>query len=235
MKKLTFIISCLFISTMSSIAQSPITTPDNIASGNCLDFDGNDFVLVNSTLPSVGTVSMWISQSEINLTQPMNMFGSTVGADDRFWIGYRHTDNNLLINLGSGSTDDLGLQNPYLANEWTHLAVTFDYNNDIYRLYVNGINVSTSTVNRDAPTSNTFAIGYNNNAGLIPGQNYFFDGDIDEVRLWNVVRTEQEIRDNMCKTLEGNEAGLIGYWNMNEGNGGVVADLTTNGNDGTLQ
>ena len=32
----------------------------------------------------------------------------------------------------------------------------------------------------------------------------------------------------------GNEAGLVGYWNFNEGSGSTVTDLTSNGNNGTI-
>ena len=32
----------------------------------------------------------------------------------------------------------------------------------------------------------------------------------------------------------GNEAGLVGYWNFNEGSGNTVNDLTSNGNNGTI-
>jgi hypothetical protein len=62
----------------------------------------------------------------------------------------------------------------------------------------------------------------------------FFTGTIDDVRVWNVARTEQEIRDNMHRSLQGNEPGLIGYWRFDEGQGQIVQDMTSNQNHGTL-
>ncbi len=62
-----------------------------------------------------------------------------------------------------------------------------------------------------------------------------FVGQMDEVRIWNVARTQAQIRDNMCRQLTGTETGLVGYWNMNEGTGNTVNDLTTNNNHGTRQ
>lgn len=47
--------------------------------------------------------------------------------------------------------------------------------------------------------------------------------------------TQAEVRNSMCSTLDGNETGLVGYWNMNEGTGSVVTDLTSNANHGTRQ
>ena len=54
----------------------------------------------------------------------------------------------------------------------------------------------------------------------------------DEVRIWNDVRTETEIQTNMNKTLTGNENGLVGYWNFDDG---TAKDLTSNGNDGEMK
>src|SRR6185503_974172 len=39
---------------------------------------------------------------------------------------------------------------------------------------------------------------------------------IDEVRIWNVARTQREILDNMNHKLTGHEAGLASYWEMDE-------------------
>ena len=51
-----------------------------------------------------------------------------------------------------------------------------------------------------------------------------FVGAIDEVRLWNVARTQTEIQSYMLNPLKGSEQGLIGYWQF-EGN---LNDATTN-------
>lgn len=62
-----------------------------------------------------------------------------------------------------------------------------------------------------------------------------FGGLIDEVRLWDVVKTEEEIRDNRwVGAVKGDEPGLIGYWDFNEGNGQILNDKTQNQNHGTI-
>jgi hypothetical protein len=54
------------------------------------------------------------------------------------------------------------------------------------------------------------------------------NGAIDEVRIWNVARTQAEIQANMSQPLSGSEIGLIGYWQFNAmedlGVGGDGAD-----------
>ena len=58
-----------------------------------------------------------------------------------------------------------------------------------------------------------------------------FEGEIDELRVWNIARTQEEIKASMHTTLKGDDAGLIGYWDFE---GGTAEDRSKNGNDGTL-
>jgi len=43
-----------------------------------------------------------------------------------------------------------------------------------------------------------------------------FQGQLAEVRIWRVARTEQEIQDAMSKRLSGQEPGLAGLWNFDD-------------------
>ena len=69
----------------------------------------------------------------------------------------------------------------------------------------------------------------------------FLDGSVDEVRVWDYARSVTEINQTMNEILNGDEAGLVAYFNFEDGvpvngnNGGItqVIDLTGNGN-GTL-
>ena len=62
----------------------------------------------------------------------------------------------------------------------------------------------------------------------------FYEGGIDNFNFWNKVLSQSEIQSTMNNGLSGNEEGLVGYWNFNEGNGNVLTDLSANGNDGTI-
>ena len=79
------------------------------------------------------------------------------------------------------------------------------------------------------------------NAPLRVGQDRccsrYLNGAMDEVRVWNVLRTQEEIRENMHLTLKGNETGLVAYYQFNNddpaGTAGGVKDASGNSNDGT--
>ncbi|HTX18882.1 MAG TPA: LamG-like jellyroll fold domain-containing protein [Bacteroidota bacterium] len=116
-------------------------------------------------------------------------------------------------------------------NQWSHIAVVFQTGTNGVKFYLNGSLLSQNTAS-GALTTNTgeFAIGKQ-----APGNCdcNFFQGKIDEVRVWGVPRTQQQIRESMHRTLTGTEKGLISYWQFNEGSGTVAAD-SIGGNHGTL-
>ncbi|NMC53307.1 MAG: sortase, partial [Chloroflexi bacterium] len=61
-----------------------------------------------------------------------------------------------------------------------------------------------------------------------------FKGKISDVRFWNTVRSSEQIYADKNKQLTGSEAGLIGYWKLDETSGVIAEDSTSNNNDGTV-
>ncbi|MEQ8523721.1 LamG-like jellyroll fold domain-containing protein [Gracilimonas sp.] len=99
------------------------------------------------------------------------------------------------------------------ANQWTHIAATYD-GTDL-KIYVNG--------SLDATDSESRSIDPNPQPLLIGGPNAlngnFFSGELDEIRIWNVARTESEIADNFYKQLMGHQEDLISYFRFDESAG----------------
>jgi hypothetical protein len=62
----------------------------------------------------------------------------------------------------------------------------------------------------------------------------YMNGMVDEVRVWNVVRSGAQILANYQHPLAGGEPGLVGYYRFDEGAGQVVVDSSSAGNDGVL-
>ena len=117
--------------------------------------------------------------------------------------------------------------NNMITNQWTHVATTYSKTTQIAKIYVNGVLVKTQT-GVDLDVSGVGAgIGFNSGDTT-------FNGSMDEVRIWNVVRTDAEVASDMNACLTGNETGLYAYYNFNEGSGTTVNDLTANNFDGSL-
>ena len=60
-------------------------------------------------------------------------------------------------------------------------------------------------------------------------------GQIDDVSIWNVARSQSEIQNNMHKILNGDESNLVAYYPFDHTSGTALSDRTTNDNDGTLK
>lgn len=246
MKKLIYLTTLIVIQNLTfnlqnSFAQAP---NDNIGSGNCLHFDGtNDYVNVNAIENDVintteGTVEAWVKLD--NTTGVYSVFGIGTNEQSYFAVNFQQS-NKLIFFLKTANVVrwKYATNNIISANEWHHIACVQDGIKP--KIYVDGeqmaITLQQGNTSYDSyylddllNSGNNCFIGANQHVSIV---NYF-DGHIDEVRVWDKALTQAEIKDNICQTLVGNEAGLVGYWNMNEGTGTTVTDLTSNGNDGAL-
>ena len=59
-----------------------------------------------------------------------------------------------------------------------------------------------------------------------------FKGSIDEVRIWNIARSEDQIKEDMNRSLKGTEPGLVGYWNFDEDRGDIIENRALYLNNG---
>jgi len=96
---------------------------------------------------------------------------------------------------------------------WVHMAVVVN-GNDI-SLYVNGILKQTQTAPGTLNTGSAQLI-----IGRHPNGISYFNGVMDELRVWNVAKSQAQLQAAMYTELAGNEAGLIAYFNFNQGVGG---------------
>jgi len=98
------------------------------------------------------------------------------------------------------------------ANEWYHLAITWEGEN--VKLFVNGELVWEEN---NAVSSPIARQGYAFNIGRRGGENsYYMNGRLAEARVWGVARTQDEVREYMNRSLMGDEDGLLGYWPLQD-------------------
>lgn len=137
---------------------------------------------------------------------------------------------------GGGSIDEDILQvagigeltwfdNPLQAGKWYHLAFTCNSAGE-GRLYVNGENVVTGSVTMSADLTDGGA-DYGFSIGMVPRFKWGprpFNGYMSEVRLWDVVRSANQIKENMLN-VDPSTPGLVAYYKFN----GDVNDSSPNG------
>jgi len=136
--------------------------------------------------------------------------------------------------VGIGLNDGLGNNTGAISTAkipsgvWTHVAATYD--GATMKVYINGLLDGTNTFTLSLQNSSEALNIGRESAGL----GRYFGGKIDEVRIWNVARTQAQIAFNAGVELLGNEPGLVGLWHFNELAGTTAFDDTFNANNGTL-
>ncbi len=198
--------------------QDRITVPGNTA----YDFGTGDFTIE----ANVGNYSF-----DSNV---FPMILSARGEDEfnGFFVGIIESGNNpeVLFQLdgmnysSSGANLDDGLCH-HIAAKREGSTIT---------VYIDGTNayLLSSTANQNVTGDANLIIGNDEANNFINGMN----GQISEVRLWNVARTQEEIIANYDRELENVSSltNLVGYWKLNEGNGQEITDSSNLANDGVL-
>ena len=136
------------------------------------------------------------------------------------------------INSSSSTNGEIYDGNTLKFGIWTHLASTYDGTN--YRFYVNGVLAGSKTAGYSRVGFNSIpARPLRIGAGRTEGSaTYFFNGAVDEVRIWNYVRTQDEINNKKNAVLSGQETGLVSYYSFDNGNASNETGVSAR--DGTL-
>ncbi len=210
-------------------------------SQNALNFDGTDDY-VTTTSPGVSgnaarTVEAWIRTTAITSgNQNVIVDWGSMPLGTRFTMCVLQ-NNSLRLEVGGNGIPCTTAVNDGL---WHHVAVVFNpaLSSNTLKLYIDGaLNMQgnlTIPVNTSSVTP--VVIGRRND-----GVNYF-DGDIDEVRIWNVARSAAQIAADRNTEFCGTEPGLVAYYKFNQGTAGgnntavtTLPDRSGNNNNGTLQ
>ncbi|KAI8824548.1 7 transmembrane sweet-taste receptor of 3 GCPR-domain-containing protein [Fimicolochytrium jonesii] len=189
--------------------------------------------IVTQWPPSTFTIEFWaktnffpfVSQNphyfSLAVLHSFNFEGVDDGADDDY-INVQNGYASLLSNtagaiLSATNWTDLRL------GEWQHMALTLDVTTGVAHFYLNG-DLEYSDENTE---TQDYLVGANltSTVALVLGQDQdafygsfqdlkAFVGVMDEVRIWNVVRTQEEIQADMHHVLPGSTAGLFAKWGM---------------------
>ncbi len=171
-----------------------------------------------------------IMGKQLNQTDANPWFSYRFHAASTHWTE-RGFPRRVAYNVAPEDSGEYGVVSTSIVpiSAWTHIAGVYDGTN--MTVYINGISESSS------PLTNSI---YNSDLGFYIGKapwtgNNNYNGQLDEIRLWRVARTQTQIQDTMRRSLLGNEDGLVAYWPFNDATGTLtVADASTNSHVGTL-
>lgn len=196
--------------------------------GKALRFDGlDDRIEMDSNLEakfrlnSAMTLEAWIKIEDLAQNN------QTIISKGNAWM--LQTSGDFLrfeaTNVSPSSiTGDINIRD----GEWHHVSVVFTGSEMI--LYIDGkldIEINTNNPIGDGNTRPLWIGGNQETAGR------YFDGYLDEIRIWETARTQKEIREAMHLHLQGYEEGLVSYWQLNQGTGLSASDVAGSA-DGTL-
>lgn len=207
---------------------------------NCLSFDGvddqvsiplevgqalgsQDFTLEaqiqgNEADNSTGT----ILSNRASFNSGFTMFTHNYwGGSDHMMLTFRYNGVNWLF------IDNGDYNGKLLDGDCHHVAITKI--DGTLTFYIDGIIVG---IRENQPD-----INLNSNMPIVVGRDGFsgdpFNGVINDVRIWSTGRSQQEILESIDNGVDPSTDGLLGYWEMREGSGQVLTDLT-NQNDAQL-
>ena len=211
----------------------------NYYAGNSLSFDGSND---NVTIPGDNlyqfndnfTVEAWIKPDSWSDYEGFLNYAMDGGGSNQAGFGFVFFATGWRFYLKTEDYDDdyatmVSASTP--VGQWTHLAATYDGN--ILTLYRNGSIIDQTEVTGDVIWSGApedVQLGAFTKEGTIR----YFDGSMDEIRFWNVVRTSFQVKGFRNTSLEENEPGLVGYWKADTATGSVLYDQTENENNGTI-
>lgn len=227
--------------SLSSNAQNQATA---------LDFDGNtDYVALPNGIASnftsgqmTGSAWVYLDSNGIWSTIMKN-WGNLISG--LFHLGMDVSTQRLSIYITQSNNTLRFVVSPttFPINQWVHTAFVADGTDLI--LYQNAIEIGRTTY--DGTLKTTFPATFlgakpNDTSTAVDGFNPgYWDGIIDEVRLFNRALSQAEIMKYMNCELVGDEENLVAYYKFNQGldnsnNASITSldDLTANSFDGTL-
>ncbi|MEZ4774088.1 MAG: LamG-like jellyroll fold domain-containing protein [Bacteroidia bacterium] len=200
--------------------------------GMTLDFDGtDDYVQLPASilnLASPYTIESWIYPTDFTQIATWRRRVLFLAGTPKFSLAVY--ENQKIAFRSTYGPVTFTSADTIAGNTWTHIALVYDGSSFV--LLING---EEATLNAGGMTNagngSYSAIGCTSN-GEGP-----FQGQIDEVRLWDDARTPEEIRANMFRSLDGDEDNLVAYYRFDQQSNSThttLYDITGNGYNGTM-
>ena len=238
-------------STMEEVMAQSFDEKGSEAGGYVLDFDGtNDYVdtgnSFQSTFRNSFTISCWIMADDGQPPSIQSVLGAQNSGEEDCVRLEILVDGKIKFHYEANTADATVTTSSAIfsdgATDWTHIVCVADDSQNECLIYVNGesqtvtgtgTNTSGVTFN-DWTSADELFIGARDDDG---SASRYFDGKIDEVRIWNDVRTAAEILANYNRSITNpyDDGSLKLYLRMNNGSGSIAFDHSSSMAHGTLE
>ncbi|MDA3613547.1 CARDB domain-containing protein [Polluticaenibacter yanchengensis] len=193
-------------------------------SGNNLLFAGsNQYAhLDDKALNNSYTIETWVKFTNQAATINSQVIGLTDRNNPNNISHQVRTDNNgrFVHNIKTSANVNITGTTIIQPGKWYHVAISCTNNGNAY-LYINGIQEGTVPVTDLWQNGNRLQL-----AGQLNNTNAF-NGELDEVKIWQTALSEQDIRAYMCKKITAGHTAyndLVAYFNLDEGAGNALFD-----------
>lgn len=224
--------------SFSGLAQNPSAGP-----GNCLTFDGiDDHITItggashNYALPF--SISAWI-YIDPTATGVIPLFSSNDQSTSNLGLHFWLTDTSINAGYSNGSTGAFltnTFYRQYVSNNfkgmWINVAAVINTNS--ISLFLNGVQLGGQLYNSSAvyqpSNTGTSVIGKKS----INNSTSYFQGQIDEITLWDAALSPVDIRNNMCKKLNPVPIDVFRYFKLDVLNGSTIIDNSQSAVNGQI-
>lgn len=215
-----------------------LAAKDSTVITNALLFDGNDdYVAIDSFFYNNNGLTELTVEAWINTTDGSDQIVASFDRSE-FWrleingdgagagqIGFGINTSSGILDFGSTTRIDDGI--------WHHVAAVFD--NGLASIYIDGVlenSISTGITFGVNATRYGF-LGTGSEATTFNGStgpNDYYNGELDEFRIWNKAKTQAEIIREMNECLQGDETNLQVYYTFDDGEGFTLSDNVASNN-----
>jgi hypothetical protein len=204
-------------------ARTELDAQTDAAQHHALHFDGSQIAIVQDSASlhvTGGTIEAWFRvDATPGLYQAIVAKAFSNGTDDSFAIWLQGGELLAGTNVTSPAGAVRATWKP--DHEWHFVAWTFESNGP-QTLTLDGVPFASLPTTTSPPyDEHAILIGADFSGSSLTGQ---FVGDIDDMRIWNVVRSPSEIASDMAAIAPAPESGVIALWNFEEGSGQIAHD-----------
>ncbi len=225
MKNITFFLKAIILVVSILFSRNTFTqTP--IGNYNLIDFDGiDDYIDFGNNHNYINdlTVEAWILQENSTAKGTIvSKNNAKTGNEDGYSLEINNNYLRFIWYKNSGNRiADITSPYPITNNKWYHIAVTID--NSSAQLYIDGVEVENdNTTSSPTNNSNKFIIGATYDSDTPTEPKNYFDGYIDEVRIWNLSLSPTQLREMMNQEIERNGTEVRGKVISKHVSGGLL-------------